>query len=119
MSLRKPATLLAFLVLVLCLTGPVASDVITSPSDNRDYLAYQLKNGLRVLLISDPDTDKSAAALDVRVGSGSDPEERPGLAHLLEHMLFLGTEQYPEAGEYQAFIPVSYTHLTLPTNREV
>jgi secreted Zn-dependent insulinase-like peptidase len=104
MSLRKPATLWTFLVLILFLVGPVASDVITSPSDNRDYLPHQLKNGLRVLLISDPDTDKSAAALDVRVGSGSDPAERPGLAHLLEHMLFLGTEQYPEAGEYQAFI---------------
>jgi secreted Zn-dependent insulinase-like peptidase len=104
MSFQKPATIWTFLALILFLAGPAASDVITSPSDNRDYLAYQLKNGLRVLLISDPDTDKSAAALDVQVGSGSDPEERPGLAHLLEHMLFLGTEQYPEAGEYQAFI---------------
>ena len=84
--------------------GQAVADIITSPSDDRDYLAHRLKNGLRVLLISDPHTDKAAAALDVRVGSGSDPEERPGLAHLLEHMLFLGTERYPEAGEYQAFI---------------
>ena len=84
--------------------GQAVADIITSPSDDRGYLAHRLKNGLRVLLISDPHTDKAAAALDVRVGSGSDPEERPGLAHFLEHMLFLGTEQYPEAGEYQAFI---------------
>ena len=99
MSSRKPATRGIFLVLVVVLVGPAGADVITSPSDNRDYLAHQLENGLRVLLISDPDTDKSAAALDVRVGSGSDPAERPGLAHLIEHMLFLSNEQYPEAVE--------------------
>jgi secreted Zn-dependent insulinase-like peptidase len=104
MSSRKPATFWTSLALLLFVGGPAVANVITSPSDDRGYLAYQLENGLQVLVISDPHTDKAAAALDVRVGSGSDPEERLGLAHLLEHMLFLGTEQYPEAGEYQAFI---------------
>lgn len=46
----------------------------------------------------------AAAALDVFVGSAQNPEHRQGLAHFLEHMLFLGTEKYPEPGEYQAFI---------------
>lgn len=104
MSSRKPATLLIFLALFLFLADPAVAEIITSPSDDRGYLVHQLENGLKVLLISDPHTDKAAAALDVRVGSGSDPEDRPGLAHLLEHMLFLGTERHPEAGEYQAFI---------------
>ena len=75
MSSRKPATLWTFLALLLFLAGPVVANVITSPSDDRSYLAYQLENGLQVLLISDPHTDKAAAALDVRVGSGSDPAE--------------------------------------------
>ena len=57
-----------------------------------------------MLLISDPKTEKAAAALDVYVGSGDDPLERAGLAHFLEHMLFLGTEKYPAADEYQRFI---------------
>ena len=78
--------------------------VIKSPADAKSYRALVLKNGLKVLLVSDPGADKAAAALDVHVGSGSEPDERPGLAHFLEHMLFLGTENYPEAGEYQAFI---------------
>jgi predicted Zn-dependent peptidase len=30
-----------------------------------------------------------------RCGSGDDPEDIPGLAHLTEHMLFLGSEKYP------------------------
>ena len=37
-------------------------------------------------------------------GSGDDPKDRAGLAHFLEHMLFLGTERYPAADEYQRFI---------------
>ncbi|MGC3834400.1 insulinase family protein [Moritella viscosa] len=33
-----------------------------------------------------------------------DPQQHEGLAHLLEHMLFLGTDKYPKPGEYQSFI---------------
>ena len=38
------------------------------------------------MLVSDPSTDKSAASLDVNIGSMSDPKELPGLAHFCEHM---------------------------------
>src|SRR5690606_4911268 len=75
-----------------------------SPNDRREYRAVVLDNGLKVLLVSDPQTDKAAASLDVDVGSGSDPLAYSGLTHFLEHMLFLGTEKYPRAGEYQEFI---------------
>lgn len=78
--------------------------VVTSDNDQRSYRYLTLPNQLQVLLISDPDSDKAAASLDVNVGSGADPDDYPGLAHFLEHMLFLGTGKYPEAGEYQAFI---------------
>ena len=36
--------------------------------DGRDYRALQLANKLKVVLVSDPSTDKSGAALDVHVG---------------------------------------------------
>jgi secreted Zn-dependent insulinase-like peptidase len=75
-----------------------------SPSDDRAYRYLRLDNGLQVLLISDPKTDKSAASMNVNVGSFQNPEGREGLAHFLEHMLFLGTDKYPEAGAYQKFI---------------
>ena len=58
----------------------------------------------QVLLISDQTTDKAAAALDVEVGSLSDPADLPGLAHFCEHMLFLGTEQFPQEDDYEKFI---------------
>ena len=61
--------------------------------DPRGYRGVILKNKLKIILISDPQTDLSAASLEVSVGSSSDPEKIQGLAHFLEHMLFLGTEK--------------------------
>ncbi|MEM8496511.1 MAG: insulinase family protein [Pseudomonadota bacterium] len=92
------------LSIVITSTNAAALSPAKSPNDDRSYLSYVLDNGLRVLLVSDPDTVKAAAALDVDVGSGADPQDRQGLAHFLEHMLFLGTEKYPEPGEYQDYI---------------
>ncbi len=77
---------------------------ITSPADRKDYCYIELDNRMKVLLVSDPTTDLSAAALDVYVGSGSDPDDWQGLAHFLEHMLFLGTRKYPQVDEYQEFL---------------
>ncbi|MEE3116767.1 MAG: insulinase family protein [Pseudomonadota bacterium] len=75
-----------------------------SPADDNDYRFIELDNGLRAILVSDRQADKAAASLNVAVGSGDDPAGREGMAHFLEHMLFLGTEKYPEPGEYQQFI---------------
>jgi len=72
--------------------------------DLREQRAIELDNGLSVLLVSDPDLQKSSAALAVDVGSLEDPEDRLGMAHFLEHMLFLGTERYPSEGEYGAYV---------------
>lgn len=73
-------------------------------TDPYGYRYLTLTNGLKVLLVSTPGTDKAAAAMTVDVGSGDDPAGREGLAHFLEHMLFLGTDPYPDSGEYQAYI---------------
>jgi insulysin len=75
-----------------------------SPNDSKQYQAITLENGLRVLLIHNEETEKSAAALAVNVGHFNDPDHREGMAHFLEHMLFLGTEKYPEGSEYHQFI---------------
>ena len=75
-----------------------------SPHDERDYRVLTLENGLTALLVSDPKADKAAASLNVSVGSAQDPQDLAGLAHFLEHMLFLGTEPYPEADAYQGYL---------------
>ncbi|MDC0611716.1 insulinase family protein [Vibrio sp.] len=75
-----------------------------SPNDSKSYRYLTLSNQLRLLLINDESASKSAAALAVNVGHFDDPSDREGLAHYLEHMLFLGTEKYPKIGEFQNFI---------------
>ena len=81
------------------------SDAIDkSESDHRSYRWLRLTNGMQIMLISDPTCDYAAGAMDVGVGSSSDPEELPGLAHMLEHMLFLGTSKYPREDEYTTYL---------------
>ena len=84
--------------------GTFMTQPISSPNDTKKYSYLELDNGLRTLLISDKTADHAAASLDVHAGSLQDPKKRAGLAHFLEHMLFLGTETYPTAGDYQSFI---------------
>uniref|UniRef100_A0A7M4FBB5 Insulin-degrading enzyme n=1 Tax=Crocodylus porosus TaxID=8502 RepID=A0A7M4FBB5_CROPO len=82
----------------------ITNEIIKSPEDKREYRGLELANGIKSLLISDPTTDKSSAALDVHIGSLSDPLNIAGLSHFCEHMLFLGTEKYPKENEYSQFL---------------
>lgn len=54
------------------------NDIRKSQEDTRNYRGLKLENGMRVLLVSDSTTDKSAACLCVEVGHMSDPNEIPG-----------------------------------------
>ncbi|EQC33677.1 hypothetical protein SDRG_08781 [Saprolegnia diclina VS20] len=75
-----------------------------SRNDSRLYRSFQLPNKLRVLLVSDAATEKAAAALAVGVGHQADPPHVAGLAHFLEHMLFLGTAKYPDETSYKTYL---------------
>lgn len=77
--------------------------IIKSPNDDRQYGALMLPNGLQVVLVSDPSLENSAASLAVGVGSAHNPKDQLGLAHYLEHMLFLGTEKYPEPDGFMKY----------------
>ena len=78
--------------------------LIQSKSDKREYKYLTLPNKLRVLLISDPEADKSAASMDVGAGSALDDPRAKGIAHFCEHMLFMGNEKYPDESEYATYI---------------
>ncbi len=73
-------------------------------SSEAKTLKIRLKNDLEAYLISDPRAKKSAAILSVNVGSWQDPKAHPGLAHFLEHMLFMGTKKYPKEAGFSEFI---------------
>ncbi|MDC8832394.1 insulinase family protein [Alteromonas gilva] len=80
------------------------ASVIVSPNDDRQYATFTLPNQLEVMLVSDPAAEKSAASLSVSVGLLHDPMTQQGMAHYLEHMLFLGTERYPDTKGYTDFM---------------
>ncbi|KAG5331103.1 NRDC protein, partial [Acromyrmex heyeri] len=91
-----------------------------SEYDKAEYRVIRLQNGLTALLISGlegtnfddmnykdhdefspakrfkRDISKAFCGLCVKVGSFNDPPDLPGLAHLLERMVFMESEKYPE-----------------------
>ncbi|MER2492793.1 insulinase family protein [Catenovulum sediminis] len=75
-----------------------------SAKDDRDYRYLTLANGMQVILISDDKSSQAVASLAVGVGSFQNPQSQPGLAHFVEHMLFLGTEKYPEPSGFFKFV---------------
>ncbi|EME43644.1 hypothetical protein DOTSEDRAFT_72866 [Dothistroma septosporum NZE10] len=87
--------------------------------DNRTYRVIELPNKLQALLIHDSDTDNAAAAMDVNVGSLMDPEDMQGIAHAVEHALFMGTKKYPGENDYNAYLTKYGGHsnaFTAPTS---
>ena len=102
----------AVLVLLAALPLPGATPAplpelparLRAPSDQAQFRRLVLPNGLKVLLVSDPKFNKSGAALMMPVGQIDDPAAREGMAHFLEHMLFLGTAKYPEPNAYGNFM---------------
>ncbi|KAG1656100.1 Nardilysin [Nymphon striatum] len=123
---------------------------LKSPNDKKGYRAFTLENGMKVLLISEPDSSDyeecltseeetsetesekeecmdtaescnesddeddevsckseeklAAASLCIGVGSFSDPDNSAGLAHYLEHMVFMGSEKYPKENIFDSYI---------------
>ncbi len=62
-------------------------EIIKPITDSREYFTFTLKNGIKVLVVSDKNNEKSAASLTVGVGASSDPIEYPGLAHFTGNKL--------------------------------
>jgi len=73
-------------------------------ADQRLYQHTVLPNGVEVVNIQDTRTLQAAAAVAVQAGSYHNPEQLPGLAHFCEHMLFLGSEKYPEPNSFNNFM---------------
>lgn len=82
----------------------IADDLEKPDLDDRSYRVVQLANKLEALLVHDPQTDKASASLNVNVGNFSDDNDMPGMAHAVEHLLFMGTEKYPVENEYGSYL---------------
>ena len=96
----KKIGIFCFLIPLLAHAGTVNK----SPADPREYETFTLKNGIEVITVSDPNLATSAATLSVGVGQFQDPKNAQGIAHFLEHMIFMGSEKYKSPNEYMQFI---------------
>lgn len=72
--------------------------------DPYHYHHFCLDNGMEVVLVSDDTADVANVSMSVAAGSLYDPTDVPGLAHFVEHLLFMGTEKHPVENEYNSFL---------------
>ena len=99
-----------------------------SPADKKLYRAVELDNGIKVLLISKPteEGEKVASAVSMvvegkfeiwffsylqkrfiqseKAGSMHEPRGIAGLAHFCEHLVFMGSEKYPDENAFDNFV---------------
>jgi secreted Zn-dependent insulinase-like peptidase len=92
--------------------------MIKSLNNPRAYKYLVLNNGLKCLIVSDPENQKAGCALSVSAGGYDAPKDLPGLAHLLEHMLFYGSTTYPGENYYLKYIMTHGGHCNASTFHE-
>ena len=71
------------------------------PNETRIFKSGILANKLKYVIIQDKSDDISHVSMAVKVGSLDEPMEYMGLAHFLEHMLFLGSEKYKNESHFE------------------
>ncbi|QDA57486.1 M16 family metallopeptidase [Thermomonas aquatica] len=99
MSVFRPAALA--LALATALSAGAYAPVVqaaNAPAVDIAYDSFVLPNGLRVIVHTDRKAPIVAVNLWYHVGSKDEPSGRSGFAHLFEHLMFNGSENYP--GEF-------------------
>jgi secreted Zn-dependent insulinase-like peptidase len=72
------------------------------------YSQFSLPNRLSVLLKHSPFTNRNGIGILVEAGSSHEPRNFQGLAHLLEHMLFMASKKYPKEGYFKELLGKSH-----------
>lgn len=79
----------------LAAAAPQAAPANPSTLGN-DTMLVRLKNGLTVYIIRDSRFPLVCTRLYVGTGSANETAEQAGISHVLEHMVFKGTEKRPK-----------------------
>jgi zinc protease len=81
------------------------------------YTRYVLDNGLTLIVHEDHKAPIVAVNVWYDVGSGDEPVGSTGFAHLFEHLMFNGSEHYPD-DYFGALVPVGATGTNGTTNTD-
>ena len=112
-TLRRIANLILLSILLLGFAGRSAADLNELVSEK------VLPNGLKVLLLENHKAPVATFQVWYRVGSRNEEYGKTGLSHLLEHMMFKGTQKIgpgefsriiqENGGQHNAFTSADYT----------
>lgn len=93
--------------------------LICTPAMAEQVSSFQLDNGMDVVVIEDHRAPVVVHMVWYRVGSADEPPGKSGIAHFLEHLMFKGSENYPDGvfsdlveangGSDNAFTSFDYT----------
>lgn len=100
---------LVYLVLILIGCGPSGNGARSgeqiSPPQFKPHAPqarhFQLENGLQVLAIHNPASPMVGLNLAIKVGSAHEDYSTSGLSHMLEHLLFNGTDRRTQKELYE------------------
>ena len=79
-------------------------NIAIPPNETRIFKSGILANKLKYVVIQDTTDDISNVSMAVKVGSLDEPIEYLGLAHFLEHMLFMGSKKYKEESYFEEIL---------------
>ena len=86
----------------LCWSALLAA-LAAGPSTHAQVHEYNLENGLKLLVKEDRRAPVAVSQIWYRIGSSYEHDGITGVSHVLEHMMFQGTEKYPD-GEFSRII---------------
>lgn len=89
-----------FLSLISCFLVLYSGFILASQNDTHEY---QLKNGLRLIVKQDHRAPTVAHMVWYRAGSMDEVNGKTGVAHVLEHMMFKGTEKV-KSGDFSRMV---------------
>ncbi len=81
----------------------ISSLTAIGQSSKINFVQYELKNGLRVILHEDHSTPIVAVSVLYHVGSKNENPDKTGFAHFFEHLMFEGSNNM-ERGEYMKLV---------------
>ena len=93
--IRKNIQLSRLALLLLGTVMVVATDVRYAQAKLMNLSAFQLDNGLQVAVVENHKAPVVLQQVLYKTGSLYDPKGKGGIAHLLEHMMFRGTDKLP------------------------
>jgi len=87
---------LAVVVMVVIASNAVAQSQLVKKTEVEGITEYNLENGVKLLLFPDNSKPQFTMNMTVMVGSRHEGYGESGMAHLLEHMLFRGSDLHPD-----------------------